>query len=232
MKEFLESLFSPGSFMPHGHCYLWTPGIVWLHVVSDALIVLAYYSIPIALVYFVRRRKDVEFGWIFVCFAIFILACGTTHLLEIWNVWHSAYWLSGGMKALTAAASVPTAILLARLMPAALSLASPTQLQRANAALEEEIQTRRKAEDQVRELNADLESRVAERTAELEGQRAELQLILDSVPALIFFKDLEHRLVRVNLELTRLMGVPREKLEGFTNTELGSPAAAQYHRAR
>src|SRR2546430_2182913 len=67
-----------------------------------------YYSIPITLVYFVRKRKDLEFDWMFVCFAIFIVACGTTHIMEIWNIWHPTYWLSGGVKAVTALASVPT----------------------------------------------------------------------------------------------------------------------------
>ncbi len=146
MKDYLESLFSGNGFMPHGHCYLWTPGLVWLHVISDALIVIAYFSIPIALVYFVRNRKDLTFAWMFVSFAVFILACGTTHLMEIWNVWHSQYWVSGGVKALTALASVPTAILLARLVPAALTLPSPAMLARANVALEAEIQNRRIAE--------------------------------------------------------------------------------------
>src|SRR5258708_26083401 len=125
MSEFLRSLFSSPGLMPHGHCYLWAPGIIWLHVISDALIILAYYSIPVLLVYFVKKRKDLTFSWIFVCFAVFILACGTTHLLEIWNVWHSDYWLSGAVKALTAAASVPTAVILARLIRPALAIPSP-----------------------------------------------------------------------------------------------------------
>ena len=175
MNEILRTLFTPSGFMPHGHCYLWTPGVLWLHVMSDALIVLAYYSIPIILVWFVRQRKDLTFGWMFVCFAVFILACGTTHLMEIWNVWHANYWLSGGFKALTAAASVPTAVLLLRLVPAALALASPEQMRHANAALQEEIQTRRRAEEQVTELNRRLEARVRERTEALEAANAELQ---------------------------------------------------------
>ncbi len=175
MNELLRAIIDGTGFMPHGHCYLWTPGIVWLHVISDALIVTAYYSIPLTLISFVRRRKDLSFGWMFVCFAIFILACGTTHLLEIWNVWHSNYWLSGGVKALTAAASVPTAVLLVRLVPVALALASPEQMRRANAALQEEILTRRRAEEQVNQLNRQLETRVLERTAELEVANEELQ---------------------------------------------------------
>ncbi|MEI9898536.1 MAG: hypothetical protein WDN28_32950 [Chthoniobacter sp.] len=160
--------------MPHGHCYLWTPGVVWLHVVSDGLIALAYYSIPITLAWFVRRRKDIDFRWMFVCFAVFILACGTTHLMEIWNVWHGSYWLSGTIKALTAAASVPTAILLTRLMPQALALPSPAALAQVNAALEEEIRTRRQAQKDLNQLNAELERRVAERTGDLNTANAEL----------------------------------------------------------
>src|SRR5437879_2923966 len=118
----LGSIFGSEAFMPHGHCYFWTKSLMALHVISDALIVLAYYSIPITLVYFVRKRKDLDFHWLFVCFAVFILACGTTHLMEIWNIWHADYWLSGSIKALTALASVPTAILLVGLVPKALAL--------------------------------------------------------------------------------------------------------------
>ena len=59
------------------------------NAISDALITLAYYSTPITLVYFVRKRKDLKFHWMFVCFAVFILACGMTHVMEIWNIWHS-----------------------------------------------------------------------------------------------------------------------------------------------
>ncbi|AMV29198.1 Blue-light-activated protein [Gemmata sp. SH-PL17] len=65
---------------------------------------------------------------------------------------------------------------------------------------------------------------------ELDRRRAELELILDTVPALIFFKDRAHRLVRVNRELARLVGRPRGELEGRTDEELGSPHAARYHR--
>src|SRR5579885_3625526 len=102
MMDFLNTLFSADGFMPHGHCYLWKPGVLWLHIMSDALIALAYYSIPFTLVYFIRKRKDIPFNWMFLCFAIFIIACGTTHLMEIVVIWHPLYWLSGIVKAVTA----------------------------------------------------------------------------------------------------------------------------------
>jgi len=79
----------------------------------------------------------------FLCFAVFIVACGTTHLMEIWVIWHPTYWLSGGIKALTAVASVPTAILLVRLIPQALQLPSPSTLAHRERRVEREIADRR-----------------------------------------------------------------------------------------
>jgi signal transduction histidine kinase len=157
--DFIYKLFSAEGFMPHGHCYLWNPGVLWLHIVSDALITVAYFSIPFTLIYFVRKRQDLAFNWMFVCFAVFIVACGTTHLMEIWSIWHPTYWLSGAIKALTAMASVPTAILLVRLVPQALALPSPEKLRCANEDLKKEINERKQALEQIQELNRELQRR-------------------------------------------------------------------------
>jgi len=135
MWQFIQRLFSDGSFIPHGHCYLWQPSLVWLHILSDALTALAYYSIPIALVYFVRKRQDLPFKSILVLFGIFIISCGTTHVLEIWTLWHPTYWLSGSIKAFTAFISVYTAIVLLPIIPQALALPSPAALEAANSQL-------------------------------------------------------------------------------------------------
>lgn len=131
--------------MPHGMCYMWNGKLVWLHVISDSLIFLSYLSIPFTLVYFRRKRPDMPFNWIFLCFGTFIVACGFTHGMEIWTIWHANYWLSGAIKALTALASVPTAILLVKLVPRALALPS-AELLRA------EIASRRQAEAKFRGL--------------------------------------------------------------------------------
>ncbi len=152
----LDRLFSEDDFMPHGCCYLWDPAVIWLHVISDGFIALAYYSIPLTLVYFVRHRKDLAFDWIFVCFAIFIVACGTTHVMEIFNIWHPVYWLAGIVKAITAIVSVITAILLIRLIPSALALASPAQLRKNNEDLQREIFERKQASAKVESLNKEL----------------------------------------------------------------------------
>ena len=175
MSELFQRIFYNGPFMPHGHCYLWTPGLLWLHVISDALIVFSYFTIPVTLIYFVRKRQDMRFGWMFVCFAVFIIACGTTHLMEIWNVWHGNYWAAGGVKAVTALASVPTAFLLARLVTPALRLPSLADLEKLNLSLEQEVATRSAAEEKVRQFNAELEAKVQERTAQLHARNEDLR---------------------------------------------------------
>ncbi|MCW5314162.1 PAS domain S-box protein [Nostoc sp. KVJ3] len=151
MIDFLNNFFSISQFIPHGHCYLWKPGLVWLHLVSDVFTALAYYSIPVMLVYFVRKRRDVPFDWIFIMFGTFIVACGTTHLMDVWTLWHPTYWLSGLIKAVTAFISVLTAIKLVPLIPKALALPSPTQLEAANYQLAKEIAERIRTEEVLRE---------------------------------------------------------------------------------
>src|SRR5690349_7331231 len=151
MNALHEWLASNG-FMPHGFCYQWNPALVWLHVVSDTLIALAYFSIPIALLHLVRKRRDIPFSWMFVCFGIFIAACGATHLMEVWTLWIPSYWLSGGVKVVTALASIPTSAALVRMVPEALSLPSPAAMRAANEELIRQDVTLKRSELRFRQM--------------------------------------------------------------------------------
>jgi two-component system NtrC family sensor kinase len=122
-------------FMPHGMCYRWQPDVLGLNLISDGLISLAYFFIPIMLFYLVRKRADWRFNRMFICFGIFMIACGVTHLMEIWTIWYPTYWLSGGIKAFTALASIATAILLFKLVPHLINMPSPFALRAVNVAL-------------------------------------------------------------------------------------------------
>ncbi|UBF26902.1 hypothetical protein K9N68_02635 [Kovacikia minuta CCNUW1] len=141
-------LFSPGQYIPHGHCYLWQTPLVWLHVVSDLLIAIAYFSIPAMLIYFVYKRSDVPFLKVFGLFGAFIILCGVGHLLEIWTLWHPAYWLSGVEKAITALVSCYTALQLVELLPRFLALRTPEQLEAVNQALEKLLEEQKVATTQ------------------------------------------------------------------------------------
>src|SRR5262245_40854086 len=122
MLGFLRTLFDTRMLSPHGICLLWRPELLWTHVVSDALIFTAYMTIPAALGLIIHKRKDIPFGWIIWCFALFITACGFTHLMGIWTLWQPYYGAEAAMKAVTAVASIGTAAALWWLIPVAVSL--------------------------------------------------------------------------------------------------------------
>lgn len=158
MKELLKDIFAPDNFIPHGHCYLWKPELVWLHIVSDISIGLAYYSIPLMLIYFAHKRKDLPFQWVFWLFSAFIVSCGTSHLLEIWTLWYPAYWLTGILKAVVGIVSLYTAIELFPLLPKALALPSPAELETANQQLAWEVMERQQTEQQLKKSEAKFRS--------------------------------------------------------------------------
>ncbi|MFY9289771.1 MAG: ATP-binding protein [Methylorubrum rhodinum] len=153
MLDGLRRLWEVENLSPHGICLLWRPELIWTHIVTDTLIALAYFSIPIALATFVSRRRDVVFGWVFWSFAVFITACGATHLMAIWTLYVPDYGLEAMVKIVTAAASIGTALALWHLMPRALSLPSPTQLRRANEALRARIRERDQALAALKQAN-------------------------------------------------------------------------------
>jgi signal transduction histidine kinase/CheY-like chemotaxis protein len=130
-------LFDSSGLTPHGFCLLWQPGLIWTYALSDSGIGLAYFSIPIALGVIARRRQDLVFRPLLLLFAAFILLCGATHWLDVLTLWSPIYGVQAAVKATTAVVSIFTAIALWKLMPAALSLPSPSQFREANAALRE-----------------------------------------------------------------------------------------------
>jgi len=127
MWEWLERVFGQG-FMPHGHCYLWSPGMVWTQVSANLLIGVAYAAIASTLAVLVRRIKNIPFAWAYLAFGTFILSCGLTHFFDIVTVWHPIYWADAGVRVLTASASVATAVLILPLVPRAAAFAEDARL--------------------------------------------------------------------------------------------------------
>ncbi|TWB98232.1 phospho-acceptor domain-containing protein [Bradyrhizobium macuxiense] len=146
MWSFLERLLDSSTFSPHGICLLWEPELIWLHVISDAIIAASYFSIPFALAILVSKRRDFQFGWMAWPFAAFILACGLTHVFSIYTLWVPIYGLEGLLKALTAIASIFTAVLLWPLIPKILAIPTEAQLREAHIALAEEERQRQHSE--------------------------------------------------------------------------------------
>lgn len=176
MLELVKNLLFPSQYIPHGHCYLWQTPLVALHVVSHALIALAYFSIPAMLIYFVRKREDLPFSKVFMLFGAFIILCGMGHLLDIWTLWYPAYWVAGLEHSLTALVSCYTALQLVELLPQFLALKSPQQLEQVNQELGQQIAERQRTEAALQ--------RIVAGTASVTGEKFFAVLVQDLAEAL------------------------------------------------
>jgi PAS domain S-box-containing protein len=198
-------------FIPHGMCFLWNVRLLALHVISDGLIALAYFSIPVILLFFVRKRRDLPFPAVFTMFGLFIVACGMTHVLDIWTIWHPVYWLSGGVKAATACVSLATAVLLVRIIPKALAIKSRADLY-----------------EQLGELNATLERKVHERTAAMRESERFLHAVTDNIPAWVAYWDTDLRCRYANAASLRGFGRTLESTLNLHMSELLPPGGMAY----
>ncbi|MBB3955240.1 ATP-binding protein [Novosphingobium sediminicola] len=175
LLRYLHNILNSQGYAPHGFCLLWQPELIWTHVMADAITALAYFTIPIALVMLVRRRGDIAFSWVFICFAVFILACGATHVISIITLWYPIYGIQALVKALTAVVSVATAAALWPLMPKLLAIPSPTQLRLANEALAARVLERDAAIEQLQAEIAErksIQAQLAEQSRELDVARS------------------------------------------------------------
>ncbi|WP_341326978.1 EAL domain-containing protein [Methylotuvimicrobium sp. KM2] len=160
MQELMKFLFGSADLMPHGNCFLWQPSLLWLTVTANIVIALAYFSIPVALLYFVYKRKQVEFKGILLLFSLFIFSCGATHVMHVVTIWKPVYGLSGIIDALTAGVSVVAAVMLWPLIPKALLIPSPSELLKANSLLQDEIRYNLQIQNELKRLNQDLDKTV------------------------------------------------------------------------
>jgi PAS domain S-box-containing protein len=141
MFDFLTTLFDTSGFPPRWRCgSSWTAPLGWLHILSDLGVWSAYLAIPCVLVYFALRRRNLPFKSIFLLFGAFILACGTTHLMDAIIFWWPAYRLAGALKLFTAIVSWLTVFALIRVAPQAFALRSPE-------AVEQEATARRSMQE-------------------------------------------------------------------------------------
>ncbi|WP_256808471.1 PAS domain-containing sensor histidine kinase [Bradyrhizobium sp. Bra64] len=210
MWAYFERILDSSMFSPHGICLLWEPELIWLHVVSDALIAAAYFSIPFALTILVTKRRDLQFGWVYWAFAIFIMACGLTHVLSIYTLWVPIYGIEGIVKAATAVASVVTAGALWPLLPKILAIPSPFELQKVQAALEEEEIKSRDA--------AQLLGQVREAQRALRESMTRLTAVVDTAVDGVILFDAQARILLFNPACERLFGY---RVDEVMNHDIG-----------
>jgi signal transduction histidine kinase len=170
------------SFLPHGFCYLWNPGLLWTHVTADFLIGTAYVVISVALAWLVHRvRRDIPFSWVFVAFGLFIVTCGITHFMSIVTLWHPVYWISGGMKVITAVASVATAIAMPFTVPPIVATVRDARLARERELAEARSIALQEQNEMLQAALAAAESAHSAKTAFLRTMSHELRTPLNAI---------------------------------------------------
>jgi signal transduction histidine kinase len=145
--NFFKKLLDTEGFPARWHCgTAWDDFTGWFYIISDLMVWSAYFAIPLMIIRYITRRQDVRFTRVYFLFATFILACGTTHLIDAILFWHPVYRLSALVRFITGVVSWITVFSLFQLLPKAFSLKTAGQL-------EAEVEQRRAAEAQLKLQN-------------------------------------------------------------------------------
>ena len=171
MFEYLQSLWNT-NFMPHGHCYYWDPLILWTHAISDSIIALAYFIIPFSLIKIVRKRNDFIYKWMLALFALFILGCGATHVMDVINIWEPWYRLDSTIRVITALASIGTAFMLIKVTPQLILFPSAKKWKELN--------------EELKAMNEQLERKVNDRTRSYQEVAADFRFLTNSIPQIVW----------------------------------------------
>jgi PAS domain S-box-containing protein len=212
--DFLTRLFDTSDFPARWQCGNWTAAHGWLHILSDLGVWSAYVAIPCVLGYFVVRRKDIPFRTLFLLFGAFILACGTTHLMEAFIFWWPAYRLAAVIKLFTALVSWGTVLALVPVTPKVLAMRSPDELER-------EITARKNAENALEQANAELKQQVQA----LRASEERFRLLVDGTrDYAIFMIDLSGRVISWNPGAERIKQYRADEIIGQHFSRFYPPA--------
>ncbi|MBU2019167.1 MAG: hypothetical protein KJ941_05935 [Bacteroidetes bacterium] len=115
--DFFSNLLYTGDWPPRWNCGKWTDFHGWLTILSDLMIWLAYFFIPVILIKFTQSKKNLPFLPVFWLFGAFIILCGFTHLMDAVIFWWPAYRFGTLVKLLTSLVSLGTVVALIKYLP-------------------------------------------------------------------------------------------------------------------
>lgn len=195
IEDFFSKFLNTDNFPPRWYCGKWSDFHGWLYILSDVAIWAAYFTIPFVLLHFIRRKKDLPFPKIFWLFGAFILACGTTHLIDAIIFWYPIYRVSAFVRLLTAIVSWATIYSIYKILPDALSLKTPAALER----------------------------QVHERTEELNISMQKMRFLADAMPQIVWTARPDGYRDYFNEPSLRFTGKTIDELSGWQWTDIIHP---------
>lgn len=195
ITDFFKDFLGTGDWPPRWYCGKWSEFHGWLYIISDFLIFAAYFTIPFLLIHFIIRKRDVPFSKLFWLFGAFIFACGATHLIDAIIFWFPVYKLSAVVRLITAIVSWGTIFALYRVLPEALSLKTPAELERI----------------------------VEARTIELQASIQRSKFIADAMPQIVWTANPQGVVDYVNVQALAFSGLTQEQLLEWGWTQMLHP---------
>ncbi len=208
MLEYISEIWNT-NFMPHGHCYFWDPTIMWTHAISDSIIALAYFIIPVSLIKIVRKRNDFTYLWMLILFAIFIFGCGATHVMDVINIWEPFYRIDSAVRVITALASIGTAGMLIYITPKLILFPSAQKWKEMN--------------EELRSLNEQLEQKVVDRTMRYQEIAEKFEFLTDTIPQIVWTTDDLGDINYMNKTWFEYTGISSNSPDRFNWNKAGHP---------
>jgi uncharacterized membrane protein YqjE len=165
----MEWLFDANSFNTRDTCGHWTQELVTVYIVANAVIALAYYTIPVFLLVFHKRRKDLLVSPLAtMMFVGFITLCGSTHVCNVLVFFWPAYRFFALLDVMTAISSIGTAIIMPFIAQQVMNLPTAEQHEEMVELLISEIQSATEARESAVASSKLLEIKVEQLTRLLE----------------------------------------------------------------
>jgi PAS domain S-box-containing protein len=214
-----SNLFKDASFLPHGFCLLWDPWLIGAHLFSDVAIFVAYSAIPVAIYLFLKQRPELAMSNLAWLFALFILFCGLTHLASAVALYQPIYEAQAAIKVMTAGVSLATAFVIFPLIPKALAIPSPEQLQKVNAQLQREVEAHLVTTEELRQARDQLQIKVQEQLSAVARASAVVAALEESPDVLIYAKSRDGKMLTANPASIAAIGRAAEDVIGKDESE-------------
>lgn len=214
-----SNLFKDASFLPHGFCLLWDPWLIGAHLFSDIAIFLAYSATPVAIYLFLKQRPELAMSNLAWLFALFILFCGVTHLASAVALYLPIYEAQAAIKVVTAGVSLVTAFVIFPLIPKALAIPSPEELQKVNAQLQREVNAHLQTSEELRQARDQLQDKVQEQLSALARASAVVAALEQSPDVLIYAKSRDGKMLTANPASIAAIGRAAEDVIGKDESE-------------